>query len=321
LDFGNDRRAITVTSLDVGGAPAVSVRDEDSGAIVTQFTPYDFRFTGGVRTGVGYFNADTIPDIVTGPGNGGGPHVKVYDGANGDLLTEFSAYDPAFRGGIYVAAGDVNADGIDEVITGVGLSGGPHVRVFDVVATRVLTEFMAYDPNFRGGVFVASGDANGDGRFEIFTGAGAGGGPHVKVYNGSDGRVLLDFFAYHPDFRGGVFVAAGDVNGDGRQDVLTGPGFGGGAHVQAFDAQTGATLLSFLAFTPPGGNLQGSQSATGARVAASDFNLDGREDVIVSLGRGTGPRVRVFDSEDLSLLAQFDATSPGFLGGVFVSSD
>src|SRR5262249_59785610 len=94
--------------------------------------------------------------------------------------------------------------------------------------------FFAYDVNFTGGVFVAAGDVNGDGRADIITGAGASGGPHVKVFSGADLSLLHSFMAYDPAFRGGVRVAAGDVTGDGRADIITGAGAGGGPHVHAF---------------------------------------------------------------------------------------
>ncbi len=63
---------------------------------------------------------------------------------------------------------------------------------------------------------MAAGDVNGDGRADIVTGAGPGGGPHVRVFSGVDLAVLASFFAYDPGFHGGVSVAAGDINGDGR---------------------------------------------------------------------------------------------------------
>jgi hypothetical protein len=55
-------------------------------------------------------------------------------------------------------------------------------------------------------VRVAAGDVNGDGRADIITGAGPGGGPHVRVFDGATLAELDSFFAYNPLFGGGVFV-------------------------------------------------------------------------------------------------------------------
>jgi hypothetical protein len=77
----------------------------------------------------------------------------------------FYAYDPAFPGGVSVAVGDLNGDGVAEIITGAGPGGGPHVKAFSL-AGGVVTEvasFYAYDPAFPGGVHVADADLTGDG--------------------------------------------------------------------------------------------------------------------------------------------------------------
>jgi hypothetical protein len=108
----------------------------------------------------------------------------VFNGLSGALITEFFPYDPGFRGGVQVAAGDVNGDGLDDIITGVGAGGGPHVRVFDGADNDVLFEFFPYDPSALGGVLVAAGNVTGDpgNKAEIITGPGAGGGPHVRIF-------------------------------------------------------------------------------------------------------------------------------------------
>ena len=297
FDFGNQRRSITVTSNDAGGSPLVVIRDATTNAIKGQFNAYDPAFTGGVRTAVGFINNDSIPDIITGAGPGGGPHVRIFDSISGQELFGFMAYELSFTGGVYVATGDVDGDGFDEIITGTGQGGGPFVKVFKWTGTGVqlIKSFFAFDPQFRGGVTVATGDINGDGQADIATGAGPTGGPHVLVYNYANLAVLRSVFPYAMNFTGGVFVAMGDVNGDGFADLITGPGMGGGAHVKVYDGQLGTQLYSFLAFT----GQPGFPWASGARVASYDVNLDGLADIIVSPGRGQPPRVRVFNGDNL----------------------
>ena len=135
--------------------------------------------------------------LVMGAGPAGSPLVRVIDLTTGTDRS-FFPYDPAFRGGIRVAMGDVTGDGVRDIITAAGPGGGPHVQVFDGVTLGVVASFMAYDPAFAGGVFVAAGDVNGDGHADILTGPGLGGGPHVRVFSGATLAVLTEFMAYDP---------------------------------------------------------------------------------------------------------------------------
>src|SRR5581483_3532567 len=170
----------------------------------TSFSPYGDGFTGGVNVGVADVDGDGVDEIVTGAGAGGGPNVKVFRG-NGAPLASFFAYDPAFHGGVRVAGGDVGGSGVDQIITGPGPGGGPNVAVFSPTGARTLS-FFAYDSGFVGGVYVAGADVDGDGTTEIVTGAGPGGGPHVRVFSGT--TPIGGFFAYDPGFVGGVKVGA-----------------------------------------------------------------------------------------------------------------
>jgi hypothetical protein len=187
--------------------------------------------------------------IVTGLGTGGPPQVGIFD-STGSQLSSFLAYDAAFTGGVRVAAGDVNGDGVADIVTGAGPGGAPHVKVFDGVTGAQIRSFFAFDPGFSGGVFVAAGDLTGDAADDLVVGADSGGAPHVKVFDGSTGAEIRSFFAYDAAFTGGVRVAAGDVNGDGVADIVTGAGPGGAPQVKAFDGVTSSQLLSFLATTP-----------------------------------------------------------------------
>nr|MCU0706303.1 Ig-like domain-containing protein [Fimbriiglobus sp.] len=230
-----------------GGGPHVRVFDGATGAELASFFAFDPAFTGGVNVASGDINGDGVADLIVGAGAGGGPHVKAFDGKTGAEIHSFFAFDPTFRGGVNVAVGDLDGDGRGEIVTGAGAGGGPHVKVFDGKTGAEIHSFFAFDPSFRGGVNVAVGDLDGDGRGEIVTGAGPGGGPHVKVFDGKDLTERASFMAYDLAFTGGVDVAVRDVNRDGFADLVTGAGPGGGPHVKAFDGRTFGLLQEFFA--------------------------------------------------------------------------
>jgi hypothetical protein len=305
-------RAVPIYAVgaDAGGGPEVKVFNALTGQILFDFYAYDPRFMGGVRVAVGDVTGDGIPDIITAPGASGGPDIRVFDGVTGQLVREFMAYNPAFLGGVYVAVGDVQGTGVGDIITGADAGGGPHVEVFNGQNLSVIYSFMAYNPGFTGGVRVAAGDVNGDGFADIITGAGPGGGPHVEVFSGKDLSVLQSFMAYNVGFTGGVYVAAGDINGDGKADIITGAGAGGGPHVEAFSGADLSLLQSFMAYNVgfPGG----------VRVGVLDTSNTGLGDIITGAGPSGGPEVQVLNGQNLTAIDSYFAYAEAFTGGVFV---
>ncbi|MFL5340631.1 MAG: FG-GAP-like repeat-containing protein [Gemmataceae bacterium] len=255
----------------------------------------------------------TKPHYATGSGPGDVPLVKEYND-DGTLLRSFLAFDFRFTGGVRVATGDVNGDGVDDIIAAAGPGGGPHVVVFDGATGAVIRSFFAYDPSFTGGVFLASGDVNSDFYDDIITGAGAGGGPNVKAFSGRDGTLLKSFFAYSPAFTGGVSVGVGDFNHDTFTDIITGAGPSGGPHVKVFSGVDGSVLRSFFAFE--------GTFAGGVNVAGGDVNHDGTPDIVVARGAqvGTNSQVRVFNGVDGSMIWEFVAY-PQFRGGINVATE
>jgi hypothetical protein len=140
-------------------------------------------------------------------------------------LASFYAFDPGFRGGVFVSAGNTNGDDRDDIITGAGPSAGPHVRVFNSADGAELFSFYAFDPGFTGGVRVGSGDIDSDGRADIIAGAGPGAGPHVRAFSGVDLNELASFYAYPASFPGGVFVAGYDSDSSAVQHAAPASGF------------------------------------------------------------------------------------------------
>ena len=300
-DVNGDGVADIVTGAGPGGGPHVKVFDGRTGAEARSFFAFDPQFTGGVFVAAGDLNGDGFADIVTGADAGGGPQVKVFDGQTGAELRSFFAYASTFTGGVRVATGDINGDGFDDIITGAGAGGAPHVKVFDGLTGAEARSFFAYDPSFLGGVFVAAGDVDGDGFDDVVTGADAGGSPHVKVFSGSTNAELRSFFAYTQGFTGGVRVAAGDVNGDGRADIVTGAGPGAGPQVKVFDGATNAEIRSFFAYDPgfTGGVYVASGDVNGNAPRTFDLTVNtgaGNDDVTLQLAT-TGSRTDRIDAD------------------------
>ncbi|RLC36131.1 hypothetical protein DRH27_05690 [Candidatus Falkowbacteria bacterium] len=175
------------------------------------------------------------------------PNVNL-TGQDGIIDQSYLVYDKNFRGGVNVAAGDIDGDGIDEIVTGAGFTGGPQVRIFGYKG-NVKQQFFAYDNNFRGGVKVGianySRGAKGKG-YAIITAPGKGEEPLIKIFNYKTEKIS-SFYAYDKKFKEGVNIAAGDVDNDGLDEIITGAGPGGASHVRIFNNKN--TLMdSFYAF-------------------------------------------------------------------------
>jgi FG-GAP repeat len=265
-----------------------------SGRLIAAFDAYPAPFAGGVHLAIGDVTGDNIEDVVTSPASGGGPHIKVFDGASllagrAVVVREFVAFDPLFFGGTYLAVGQIDPSNLaQEIVVGAGLGGGPHVRVFRLNSAGPIRDFFAFDPNFRGGVRVAAGDFNGDGRADVAIGAGPGALPLVRALDLSQGqpRQLDQFLAYDAAFRGGVYVAAGELEGhSGLADIATGAGEGGGPHVRIWSfngvGSPARMVRNFFAGDPT--------NRAGVRVSVGNLGqVPNRRTLYV--GDGSGPR-------------------------------
>jgi len=213
-----------------------------------------------------------------------------------------------------------------------GLGASPLVRVVDPVTQTPLGEFAAFEPGFRGGVQAKLGDLNGDGRFEIVTASGSGRPGEIRVFT-TDGVELPEYrtLPFGPNWRGGVNLAVGDVDGDGREDLVAARAQGDG-EVRIFRSEAAADPIAatpWRVIRPFGPAFQG-----GSTVATADLGSfsngrataatvpDGRAEVIVGSGPTTRASVRVYDASAATPLV-IDTIRPlggNFLGGVSVST-
>jgi hypothetical protein len=298
---------LTPDSIVIGTGSAkmaqVEVFDGLNGSLKDVITPYATN-AGGVRVATGDVTGDGVPDIITAPGPGVVTRIEVFDGVTGNLVESLLPFGSAYTSGAFVATGDVNGDGRPDIIVGAGASS--RVKVFSGTDLSVLLSFLAYGA-FAGGVHVAAGAVNGGSKADIITAPGAGMGARVKIFDGSDAALLQSFIAYS-SFAGGVYIAAGDFNGDGKADIVTVPGKGLTGVVEVFSGADLSLLGSFTA----------DSSTHGLTVAAADVS-GGTPEVITGGGRGSEPRVIVWKDLTGTEEDDFLAYPMGFGGGVFVS--
>ena len=290
-------------------------------------------FTGVIRSVVGDFNGDGVKDYAFATGAGTAGSVRVFDGKTGGELVRRTTVLEGFAGGLFLAAGDVDRDGRDELAISADAGGGTRVVLFRVAEGKLATaaDFLAFgDINFRGGSRVAMADINRDGAADLVVGAGIGGGPRVAVYDGASlaagrpDRLVPDFFALDSNLRSGVYVAAADVDGDGSADVIYSTGNTGGPRVRIV---SGALLVA-----NPGADMAAlpaladfftwdEHDRAGIRVAAKDVDGDGRAELIVGSGNKTQAAVRVIPFDQMSKPTTALANpfaNPATIDGVYV---
>ena len=313
------------------GVPAtVKVYNAQTGALKFQLQPFG-TFSGGARVATGDINGDGTEDFVVVGGPGGTPRVINYNGVTGVAMQDFLAFPSSMNKGMYVAIGDVNANGFGDVIVSTGAGVTPQVNVYDGSNNGFIKTFAPYAAGFTGGVRVAAGDVNGDGRADIVTGAGPGGGPHVQVFDVSTAttKVIQSFMAYDPNFSVGIYVAAGDVDGDGKADIITGPDVGGSAQVQVFQGLTSTMIRGFFVGEPTVPNQQPITVGSGVRVAARDIDGDGVVEILTGRGKGVKPLAQMIKvsirnpatgvvTPTLSTPLSVNVFGDAYLDGIFV---
>lgn len=296
-------RTVVVTPKN-GGGPQVTAWNE-LGIRQASFMAYTPGFRGGVTALMTDLDANGQTEIITAPYSAGGPHVRVFD-ENGNVKANLFPFPAAFRGGLSLAAGDVDGDGANELIVAPQTGGGPQVRVFDYASGSLTLhrQFFAYPTGLRTGINVQAGDTDGDGKAEIVTTANAGAAPHVRVFNGDTGALEGQFFAYATSFRGGVNATVADVNADGAADIVVTAQTNGGPHVRVMRPD-GTVVSQFFAY-PASWRL-------GLKTAVGDVTGDGQADIVTAPQSG-GPNIRVFTNGTLQ--SQFMAYTAAFRGGV-----
>jgi hypothetical protein len=263
-DVDGDGAKEIVVGAGPGKRPHIQIYSKITKKLISHFFAFDKNFKGGVRVTTGDINGDGKDEIIVGAGPGGGANVRLFNFQGKYLNWHIFPFGQDFKGGVDVATGDVDRDGINEIIVSQLSNGQAWIKVYKVNKEKtILANFLAYPSQFKGGAYVTSGDLDKDGQAEIITGAGAGGGPQVRTFEPDGKYKKLDFWPFDQNFKGGVDVGTADFDQDGIDEIIASQASMGQAWVKVYQYNKQRTILAeFLAYAP---NFKGGCSVAGIK--------------------------------------------------------
>ncbi|MBU0964549.1 L,D-transpeptidase family protein [Patescibacteria group bacterium] len=224
-DLDADGQAEIVTGPKSAGGSHIRIFNRYGQSVFTPgFFAYDSSIKGGVNIAIGDLDGGGFKEIITAPAFGVEPRVNVFNRYGNKLGYDIYPFHSEYSGGVSLAIANIDGGSEEELVMGVQNQDSAWVKVMKFGSEKtVVSNFLAFPDNFKGGVNIYGSDIDNDGFDEILTAANSGGGPHVKAYEGSGEELRFNVFAYEHDFRGGVNIAAGDIDRDGLNEIITAP--------------------------------------------------------------------------------------------------
>ena len=321
------------------------------GVATASYKPSTYSTSTGTHTITAYYAGDGIfltsksaasslavqaspPNVLgyyaVGSGPGVASSVQIYK-SDGTVASSFSPFG-GFTGGVRVAVGNVyGGTGEVDIIAAAGPGGLPQVVIYSISSSKVVQTFNAYDPAFRGGVYVASTDLNplSSSHWEIITGQGgaANSAAVVNTYYIPDSGttpVTVNSFAPYTgaSAANGANVAAGDLYGTGTPELITSQVFPATGYlapvntsIQVYTYSASAKAYTLKTTFDPFNGFPGGYNVAVVATAVG-------ERLVVGAGPGGKPTVAVIDPNATSgvMPPQFMPFSSTYTGGVVVGN-
>ena len=275
---------------------------------ITFQTPVFPGYTGGLVLATGDVTGDGVYDTIVAPSANASANILVISGSTGGIFSSFIVF-PGYQGGINLSVGDINGDGSNEIIAASNGFAPGTVGVFNGKGTRNFFNFYPYGSQYLGAVSVTAIDTNGDGKYEIATGTGAGVAPHVKVFNDRM-QTLASFYAFGVNYTAGINLSAGDLNNDGRQELIVATNGGVQATVKVFNPLNPAQVRQTSVFPGFTGKID---------IGVVNYRNNGQLAIIVGAGPGAQPAVSILNGLNFAIIDAYFAFEESFRGGVSVA--
>jgi hypothetical protein len=324
-DVNGDGRAEIIDGQDAGCCTMIHVVDATTGVETAGFWPYDPTAQVGVRVATADLSGDGKAEILA-VRTVGETDVSVFGTAGGKPIRTYETFGSDAVGGVSIATGDVLGDPRPELVAAANTAAGVQVKVIDTQSGAVAASLLPYAAAAVAPPQVAVADVNGDGRADIIVLAQLADGTQVKVLD-ADGSQLDSFYVLEPGIVPGASLAAGDLNGDGKAEIV----IGGGPTTAPWPPVTNGPDQRVVVYHGDGTVVGGFSAYPGVfqggvRVALADVNGDGRPDMITAPGPGTAPEIGIYSQKWLNgqdqgtRLSHFLAYESSFSGGVNVAA-
>ncbi len=251
-----------------------------------EFAAWEKSAVNGGYLAAGDIDGDGADEFVVGSGLGMVSFVNIFE-ADGKFIREIRPYADSFKGGVRVATGDVDGDGVDEIFTAPGPGIPSYVTVYSGKGEKRF-QTTAYDKSFIGGAHIASIDMDVDGKADIVVSPGPGGGPHIRVFDGTLSNVKYDFFAYDSSMTDGVSIAT--IRTPKGPAIVTAPESWSIPLVRTWQPTIDGNIgiaTDFLAAE--------ENNKLGVTLASYDLDNDGYDEIVASSNGGKTPDVQTFD--------------------------